>query len=79
MEEIVIDGQTGLLFSPGNVEQLTDAISRVLKDVERADAMGRRARELVEREYDQSKLILRTEAIYEEITGTPKSTPSNAH
>ena len=36
MGEIVIDGQTGLLFSPGNVDELTDAISRMLKDVESA-------------------------------------------
>lgn len=78
-EEVVIDAQTGLLFSPGNVEQLTDAISRVLGNVEWANAMGRRARELVEREYDLSKLILRTEAIYEEITGASKSTAPIAH
>jgi glycosyltransferase involved in cell wall biosynthesis len=65
MEEIVIDGQTGVLFSAGNVEQITDGISRMLKDVEWVNAMGKRARELVEREYDQSKLILRTEAIYD--------------
>lgn len=79
MEGIVTEGETGILFSPGNVEQLTDAISRTLKDLESANAMGRRGRELVEREYDQSKLILRTEALYEEITGTPKSTTPNAH
>lgn len=79
MEEIVIDGQTGILFSAGNVEQLTESISSVVKDVERANAMGRRARELVEREYDQSKLIPRTEAIYEETTGTSKPTAPKVH
>lgn len=78
MEEIVIDGQTGLLFSPGNVEQLTNAISRMLNDGEWASSMGNRARELVEREYDENKVILRTEALYEEITGTPELITSSA-
>ncbi len=79
MEEIVIDGQTGILFLASNVEQLTEGISSVLRDVEGANAMGRHARELVEREYDQNKLILRTEAIYEEIAGASRSNPPNAH
>jgi glycosyltransferase involved in cell wall biosynthesis len=34
MEDIVIDRHSGLLFSPGNVEELTSAISLVLKDPE---------------------------------------------
>jgi glycosyltransferase involved in cell wall biosynthesis len=79
MEDLVLDGQTGLLFSAGNVEQLTECISSVLRNVEWSNVMGKRARELVEREYDQSKLILLTEALYEEIAGAPRVTPPDAH
>ncbi len=74
MQDLVIDGKTGILFPPGNVNELASAISRMINDVEQANSMGRQARELIEREYDQSKLILRTEAIYEEIAKMPKPT-----
>lgn len=79
MQDLVIDGKTGILFSPGNVNELTNAISRMINDVEQADSMGRHGRELVEGEYDQSKLVLRTEAIYEEIAETSKLPLPNAH
>jgi glycosyltransferase involved in cell wall biosynthesis len=79
MQDLVIDGKTGVLFSPGDVDQLANAISWMINNVEQASIMGRHGRELVEREYDQYKLILRTEDLYEEIIGTPKSIPPSAH
>jgi glycosyltransferase involved in cell wall biosynthesis len=68
MQDLVIDGKTGILFSPGNVMELANAISRMINEVENARMMGRCGRELVEREYDQTKLILKTEVIYQELT-----------
>jgi glycogen(starch) synthase len=78
MKDLVIDGKTGLLFSPGNVDQLANAISRIVGDAERARLMGRDGRELVEREYDLSKLILRTEATYRRIIGMREPAGSRA-
>lgn len=77
MEDLVVDGKTGLLVPPGNVDQLANAISWMIDNVEQAKIMGKQGRELVEREYDLSKVILRTEALYEEIARTPRSIAQN--
>jgi len=43
MPEIIMDGQTGLLVPPGEVEPLADALVRLLDDPPLAEAWGRRA------------------------------------
>jgi glycosyltransferase involved in cell wall biosynthesis len=47
LPEVVQDGETGFLVTPGNVEQLHDRIATLLGDPRRAAQMGRRGRELV--------------------------------
>ena len=49
--EIVGDGETGLLYPPGAIDRLADAIEVLLRDPERARAMGRRGREKALRDY----------------------------
>jgi len=46
--EIVEDGSTGLLFEPGNVDELTDRIEALSADPATCAGMGRRARTRVE-------------------------------
>jgi polysaccharide biosynthesis protein VpsI len=43
--EAVEDGVTGMLVSPGDVAALSDALVKVLSDVDLADSMGRKGRE----------------------------------
>ena len=45
--EIVLDGETGLLVAPGDVEMLAGALGDLLADPARARAMGARGRERV--------------------------------
>lgn len=46
--ELIRDGETGLLFEPGNAEDLKEKISRLAGDPALAADMGRRARRYVE-------------------------------
>jgi glycosyltransferase involved in cell wall biosynthesis len=50
--ELVRDGETGLLVPPGRAEAIRDAILKCWADPEAAARRARRARALVEREYD---------------------------
>ena len=43
--EYVMDGRTGVLFPPGDAEELAAAVRRLLDDPERFREMGREARE----------------------------------
>jgi glycosyltransferase involved in cell wall biosynthesis len=60
---LVADGETGLLFDPGEPEALAACLERVLGDPALAAALGRRARERVVREYDLGALVQREIAL----------------
>jgi phosphatidylinositol alpha-1,6-mannosyltransferase len=49
--ESVVDGETGVLVDGRSVEQVADAVSRLLEDPALADRMGKAGRERVERFY----------------------------
>jgi phosphatidylinositol alpha-1,6-mannosyltransferase len=49
--ESVVDGETGVLVDGRNVEQVADALSRLLEDPPLAERMGKAGRERVERFY----------------------------
>jgi glycosyltransferase involved in cell wall biosynthesis len=46
--ESIVDGETGLLFKPGDPADLAEKIRSLLDDRERADAMGARGRDRVQ-------------------------------
>lgn len=50
--ELVEDYQTGLLFSPGNVNELADRIQWLLNNSDKAEEMGEKAKDLVEKMYN---------------------------
>jgi len=54
---LVKDEDTGLLFDPRDPPGLAARLERVLTDGALASALGRRARDLVTREYDLSRLV----------------------
>jgi glycosyltransferase involved in cell wall biosynthesis len=51
--EIIVDGDTGLLFSPGDADALAYRMVQVLRDPSFAEALGRRARARVEARFSQ--------------------------
>jgi len=57
--EIVRDGVDGLLFEPGNAEELAERLMRLLKDEELRADMGRNARQRFLAEFESSRVVKR--------------------
>lgn len=53
--ELVIDGQTGLLIEPGDVEALAAKIKNLLSDKDLRERLATRGRERIENEFDIAK------------------------
>lgn len=64
VREVVADGETGILVSPGDSLALSDAVVSLIADPERAQRLGEGGRLLVEREFSLRRMIERTEEIY---------------
>ena len=67
VSEEVIDGETGILVSPGSVDEMTSALTRLLADKAMRIAMGRAGRIRFERFFRAGQMIERTQAVYTEI------------
>jgi glycosyltransferase involved in cell wall biosynthesis len=64
MVEIVEDGVTGMLIEPDDEAALIDALSGLLDDKLRREALGRAARSDVSERFDREKVIDRIERLY---------------
>jgi len=72
--EVVIDGETGVLVDPANVEQLADAISTLLLDDERRSELGERGAARISSEYGYELFEERTLAVLDQLLLTQTST-----
>jgi glycosyltransferase involved in cell wall biosynthesis len=64
--EILEEG-AGLLFDPGDVEDLSSKIVALIPDREKMDSMGAKGREIVEREYSWMAVAERIFGVLEEV------------
>lgn len=72
MPDLVIDGETGLLVPPGDVEALQQAITILIADSDMRVRMGQAAsRHIVN--YQASTVVTQIERLYQEIQQQPKS------
>lgn len=55
--ELVIPGETGLLIPPDDDASLAQALGALLDDPERAERMGAKGRECVEREFQMEQIV----------------------
>jgi glycosyltransferase involved in cell wall biosynthesis len=62
--EIINEPYTGLMFQPGNYDELAMSIIRLLDNPQKSIAMGRRGRSRLEKHYHISNNIERTQALY---------------
>ena len=65
--EIVIDGETGFLVSPGDSSALANAIVKLLKCYETRIQMGKAGRKRVKENFTIEKTVERLEKIYDEL------------
>lgn len=63
--ELVVDGVTGILVEPGDSGALADAIDSLLRDPERAEALGRAGRERAQTHYSRDTMIRALTALYD--------------
>ena len=66
MAEIVEDGVTGLLFTPGDATELADKVRWAAAQPKEMRAMGRRARQVYEQRYTADANYARLAAIYDD-------------
>ncbi len=69
LPDIVIDGESGILVPPGDSEALEKAIMELLKDPERAAAMGRVGLANAADKHDIEKVVRRVEGIMDRLLG----------
>lgn len=62
--EVISEGESGLIVSPDNPEELADAILELVKDKEKAMKMGRSARKRVKREFSLDKMTDKIEKFF---------------
>jgi glycosyltransferase involved in cell wall biosynthesis len=65
--EAVVDGETGLLVSPGDAAALADRLARLLADPDAAARMGAAGRRIVQERFTRQHMVARTLALYEEV------------
>ena len=64
VSEIVVDGKTGILVSPGDADGLATAIAELLQNPDRALLMGLAGRNRVIANFSTRTMVLKTEQIF---------------
>jgi len=72
--EVIADGQTGLLVSPGDVAALATALAYLLRNASAREKLGKAGRRAVEEEFNTRCAASRMLAVYEDLV---RSTPTN--
>ncbi|MFH1279157.1 MAG: glycosyltransferase family 4 protein [Candidatus Eisenbacteria bacterium] len=67
IRDLVVDGETGILFPPDDPEAIAAALRRLLSDDALRASLGARGRERAERHFDRERRTDRIESLYEEI------------
>jgi glycosyltransferase involved in cell wall biosynthesis len=72
MEELVVDGQTGMLVSVGDAKALADAINRLCADERLAASMGKAGYQRVRALFDGETNTKNTFEVFHELLRDPK-------
>jgi glycosyltransferase involved in cell wall biosynthesis len=65
--EICVEGSTALLVPPRNPRRMADAMITLLRDPQRAAAMGRAGRERAEEYFDERRYMRELQLLYEDV------------
>src|SRR5262249_28392295 len=76
LEDLVREGETGLLVDPGDADSLADAMLRLANDPQTAVEMGRLARVRAVERFPEDRCTERTEEVYRVwLNGRPNGAP----
>jgi len=67
--EIVLEGKTGLLVQPGDVESLLGAMSALYRNRDLAVRMGREGRRRVQEQFSLERMARETQDLYDSVLG----------
>jgi glycosyltransferase involved in cell wall biosynthesis len=67
LQDIVLDGETGLLIEPGAHTPLAHAVSRLIRAPEQARQMGRRGRERIEHVFSRQRQVDEVLQLYHQL------------
>jgi glycosyltransferase involved in cell wall biosynthesis len=67
--EIVVDGETGLLFQPGAPEDLARCLRQLLDDPAFAERLGRAGYARLQADFSITANVRQTQQLYREILG----------
>lgn len=67
--EVVLDGTTGILTDPGDLDALAEALLRLMTAPEEAERLGRAGRERIEQLFSPGVVVPQYEALYDRLAG----------
>jgi alpha-maltose-1-phosphate synthase len=70
--EAVVDGETGLLVPPDDVDALADALVRLLEDPDYARRLGAAGRERIDRDLNWDRVVDRMAVVFDRVSGSPE-------
>ncbi len=71
--EVLIDGKTGILVPPGDVDKLANAILKLARDRQLQETMGQAGHEFVASRYDWSTCLDTMAELYEQVIRSAKT------
>jgi glycosyltransferase involved in cell wall biosynthesis len=76
--EILIDGETGLVFPPGDAPALARCIRRLQTDPALFSHLARNGRQCVEDKFSFRRMLDQVETVLAEVTSAPLAVPGGA-
>ncbi|MCP4716460.1 MAG: glycosyltransferase family 4 protein, partial [Deltaproteobacteria bacterium] len=67
LDEVVVDGRTGLLVEPGDADGFAEAMITLMEHPERAEALGAEGKKRVAERFSIDRTVKATVALYEEL------------
>jgi len=64
--DMIINGETGILFPVGNVDELTQALNKIIRDTQLTQNMGKKAKEKI-KEFSEQKHLERLLNVYHSV------------
>ena len=77
-EELVVDGHTGYVLPPGDVQGIAQAIITLAQNQQLRRDMGQAGRKRIEREFSFAQRLQRIESLYEHLVGLQPAGTSSA-